>query len=86
MTLVIADSSLVTYALTYAIDEHDDHERSNWICNRISDNIGHLDQATLLHLKQLINDHVDEEKWDYLEYSPFKRLRSYIHNELEKYK
>lgn len=84
MSLIIMDNSLVTYALSYSIDNCDDHERSTWICNRIQENIHHIDQATLLHIKQLINDHVNDD-WSYLEAAPFKRLRTYVVEQLKVY-
>lgn len=84
MSLVIMDNSLVTYALQFALQEKQDYERSNWICNRIKDNIDHLDKATLLHLQQLINDEM-QDQWDYMQRAPFKSLRSYIVGRLEIY-
>lgn len=85
MSLVIMDDSLVLYALEYALDTPSDYERSNWICNRIQENIHQLKQATLEHIQQKINSDI-QESWGYLEAAPFKRLRTYVVNQLEIYK
>lgn len=85
MALTIMDDSLVLYALEYALCTPSDDERSNWICNRIQENIHQLNQATLEHILQKINGDV-QESWGYLESAPFKRLRTYVVNELEIYK
>lgn len=84
MSLTIMDDSLVLYALEYALDTPSDYERSNWICNRIQENIHHLNQATLEHIQQTINGDI-QESWGYLEAAPFKRLRTYVVNQLEIY-
>ena len=84
MSLIIADSSLLTYALYHGFEWRKDSERTNWICNSISGNIEHIDHATLLHLNQMIDDHVKSD-WLYLERKPFYNLQDTIVAHLKVY-
>lgn len=71
--LIAVDTSIVDYALLYAIQSDDDSE-VNYICNRIGETVPQMQYALIVHSQQRINDYFDRADPDYLKASPLRRL------------
>lgn len=71
--IIAVDTSMVDYALKYALFS-DDNEEVNYICNRISEAVPQMQLALILHCKQRIDDYLKHPDPDYFKGSALRRL------------
>ena len=75
--IIAVDTSMVDYALLYAISSDDDSE-VNYICNRIGEAVPQMQFALVVHSLQRIDDYFNRADPDYLKASPLRRLRELL--------
>jgi hypothetical protein len=77
--MIAVDTSLVDYALIYALNSKNTDE-VNFICNRIKDVVPQMQLALVLHSMQRISDWlaVNQENADYIKISPLRNLFDHL--------
>ena len=82
--VIAVDTSMIDYALKYALISEDDSE-VNFICNRIMEAVPQMQLATVLHAQQRINDYFQDNDPDYLKGAPLRRLLEVVNDKRKEF-